>query len=470
VTASIAPEPIGAADRHLARYVRRTVYPYSAYYRGVLDAIGGGGVVRSRADLRRVPPTDLASISDPAQLVLRPDLGSIVRQGDRTLAARVVMAKAVGGMHGLNQRVVEHRFKPVHWILGDGIPLGYSSHDLVTLGTLGKAWLGVAGVHHGDVLVSLVPPGPTVAYWEVVLGSRRANVAAMHLDPDSDPATIAGVAPTVLAGDPRHLLALLGRAAAAGHGFPNVRTILAVGAPLGTDLRQQLRAQVPGAAVVGAWAPSGVRALWTECRLGAGRPEPVGYHALGDEVLELDAGNNGAAPGELLWTGIGWQGSALLRLRTYTTAGLEGGACPACGRNGPRVVPLAPVRRAAAIPAVAPPPVAAPPAPPLPAAVGPAAPPPPVAADGGARLAGVLDAESDVQSWQVERRLVGGVEETIVVIAPAWGVAVVPLVRRLNRHLRATQFIVLPVEEVTARVAGAGGRRIVDEPQIPGGR
>ena len=467
MTAPIAREPIGAADRALARYVRRTVYPYSAYYRGVLDGAGIGKKLRGRADLRPMPPTDLAAIADPAQLVLRPDVGTIVREGDRRLAARVVAAKALGGMHRLNRRVVEYRFKPVHWVLADGVPLGYSQHDLVRLGTLGQAWLGAAGVGHGDVLVSLVPPGPTVAYWEIVFGSRRAGVPAMHLDPEHEPATIEKIAPTVIAGDPRHLLDLFRRADEGGHAWPNLRTILAVGTPLGAHMRQQLRVHTRGAAVVAAWAPAGVRALWTECRAGSERPEPVGYHVLGDEVLELASDESEGVPGELLWTGIGWQGSALLRLRTFTTAALDSGPCPACGRSGPRIVPLAPVRKSE--PEVSTPGVVVPVAD---AAEPDAAEADAAASDGaepdaaGPGLAALLDAEAEVETWQVERRLVRGAEETIVVIAPAWGAAVVPLIRRLDRHMRATQFIVLPVEEVAARVAAAGGQRILDDLQI----
>jgi len=72
----------------------------------------------------------------------------------------------------------------------------------------------------------------------------------------------------------------------------------------------------------------------------------------------------------------------------------------------------------------------------------------------------VFDAEPEVASWLVEYRTVDGRPETIVTFAPAWGAAVVPLVRRLDRHFRATQFIVVSVDEVTAKIAAGGGRVI----------
>lgn len=464
VTAPIPAGPVGAADRSLAGYVRRTVYPYSAFYQGVLDRAGIGGRVRGRAELGRIPPTDLTRVPDPGQLVLRPDLAAIVRRGRRGLAVRAVSAKVSGGMHGFNRRVIEHRFKPVLWVLADGLPLGYSTADMLRLGAKGTSWLGRAGVTDRDVLVSVLAPGPTVAHWQLVLGCRRARVSAAHLEPLADPALVARLGPSTLAGDPQHLVALLTAVREAGLRLPNLRTVLAVGDPLGSDMRERIRSLGSGAAVVGAWAPPGVRSLWSECREGAQRPEPTGYHAWDDDVLELAPGGDDAAAGELLWTGVGWHGSALLRLRTFATATLARERCPACRHAGPRIVPLAPVPRSSAPVAAAAPPLAPPL--PVPAAAeqqtGPGDAPTtgavPVVAAGAEA---VLDAEADVAAWQVEYRSVDGTEETIVLVAPAWGAALVPLVRRLDRHLGATQFVVLSAEEIAARVDAAGGR-IVD--------
>jgi len=450
VTAPIPDHAIGAPDRDLARYVRRTVYPYSAYYRGVLDRAGVGGRVRGRADLARVPPTDLGAVGDPGELVLRPDLRAIVRGGRRRFAARTVLAKAAGGMHGFNRRVVEPDFKPVQWVLGDGVPIGYSSADLRRLAARGAEWLDRAGVGRHDVIVGLIAPGPSVGYWQLVHGARRRGTSAIHLDAHADPVLVERIAPSVIAGDAQHLIAVLAEARDLGHRLVNLRTLLVVGDPLGSDLRHRLQALAGGATVVGAWAPPGVRALWSECRPGAERPDPVGYHAWDDDVLELAQPGPGSVEGELLWTGLGWRGSALLRLRARTTAALEAGPCPACGRPGPRLIPLAPIPRE--VPGDVP---DSPASHPLPAAM----PSAPVAVAVTAEA--VLDGEAEVAAWQVEYRTVAGLPESIVLLAPAWGAAVVPLIRRLDRHLRATQFVVLPADEVTARVDAAGGRRVL---------
>ena len=96
---------VPSGDRGLARYVRRTVYPYSAHYRAVLEASGVGPHVRGRADLARVPTTDLGTIGDAGALVLRPDLRRIVRQGRPVLAAWAVGARVGGGMHRFSRHV-----------------------------------------------------------------------------------------------------------------------------------------------------------------------------------------------------------------------------------------------------------------------------------------------------------------------------------------------------------------------------
>src|SRR5215469_14537854 len=103
-------------DREIAQYVRRNVYPYSAHYRALLDAVGVGSRVRGRADLERIPPTDLREVSDPGALVLRPDLGRILRHGRPRLAAWAAAARVAGGMPAFS-RHIERRFKPVLWVL-----------------------------------------------------------------------------------------------------------------------------------------------------------------------------------------------------------------------------------------------------------------------------------------------------------------------------------------------------------------
>jgi hypothetical protein len=78
--------------------------------------------------------------------------------------------------------------------------------------------------------------------------------------------------------------------------------------------------------VIGAGAPPGVRSLWVEWRGGDGSA-----HTFPDVEIVEDV------DGEIVWTGIGWKGSALLRFRTGVRGTIEGGRCRRCGRTSPRV-------------------------------------------------------------------------------------------------------------------------------------
>ncbi len=433
------------------------------------------------ADLGRMPPTDLADVAEPGQLVLRPDLATIVRRGQRSLAARAVAAKLLGGMHGFNRTVVERRFKPVQWVLGDGVPIGYSATDLERLARLGEAWLEHAGVRRQDVVVSLLVPGPSVAHHQLVLGSRRMGASAIHLGPSTPVGLVERLVPSVLAGTPYELGSLLGEARRSGCRLAELRTVVAVGEPLGTSQRAELESLAEGAAVVSAWAPPGVRALWSECREGTERHSATGYHVWDGDVLEVvEGGGRCATSGELLWTGLGWRGSAVLRLRTWTSVTVEREPCPACGRREARVIPLAPLPRTTTQPTVpVPVPSSAPAQHPASLADAPNIPTPlagpampasgaPLVAPEGQRVdivpgvgPALLDGEPKIAAWQVQYRLVAGHRETIVILAPALGAALVPLIHRLDRHLHATQFVVLGADELASRVNVEG--RVVEE-------
>ena len=146
--------------------------------------------------------------------------------------------------------------------------------------------------------------------------------------------------PSVIAGEATRLVATLTAARGEGHGLAGLRTLLVVGDPLATSVRRELQSVSNGAAVVAAWGPAGTRALWSECRAGSEQFEPSGYHVGDADVVE--AAGDGA---ELLWSGVGWRGSVVVRLRTFTTGALQRGTCPACGQPGLRVLPLMPLPR-----------------------------------------------------------------------------------------------------------------------------
>lgn len=449
----------GQQARALTRYLRRQVRAYSRYYRPMLDRAFRDG--RSGIDLGALPVTRWPDITDPRPFVLHPDYQSITRYGEPRLAAKVVWARLTGGTIRLNRHFFDPTYKPIHWLMADGVPVGYSHADLERLAELGWHWLEGAGVKGTAVLVSVVPPGPSLGYWQLVHAARKARLSAVFLPPDAPISQIARLRPTVLAGRPEDLERIL-------RGPPEdlgqVRTVLAVDAPLAPELRRRLEAGLtPGAVVLSAWAPHGVRSLWTECRGHSGlHTSPTAEYV---EVVD----------DEIVWTAIGWSGSVFVRLGTGVTGALVRGACQGCGGTTPRVVPRGLVTEVAARPvpdaameaeaeveaeAVEPDEEFAP----EPALELEVAPAPAATATNGAThpFAAVLNGHAGVGEWQAELRTVDGAEELLVFFSSAGPDDPVPVLADLAEEMAVTQFVVLSEEELHDRLARHDDRQVVD--------
>jgi len=113
-----------------------------------------------------------------------------------------------------------------------------------------------------------------------------------------------------------------------------------------------------------------------------------GLHTWPDAELIEVVTPGGAEPaaagraGELVWSPIGWAGTAVLRLRTGVEGRLVNDPCPACGRTTPRVVPAGGLSDEAA-------------------------------------LAAALGSIAGLAAWVAERRVPGG--GLVVRLAPATG-------------------------------------------------
>lgn len=403
-------------DKTIGRYLLREVAAHAPAHSARFARGPGGEVPRTVDELTRVPAASLQSFPDPAALVLRPSA-----------------PKGKSGRAHEAWREMLRRYKPVHWVVQDGIPLGSSSADLDRLAGIGARWLAGSGVRPDDVMLAFLPAGPNLPYWELVLGARELGVSTFHVPPVPRFADAARLLPTVVVGRPADLARLLD-ADANAEADPRydwrarVRVVIAAGEPLDDGLRARLLAAIsaPRAAVVSAWAPAGVRALWWECR---GNPD---LHTWPDtEIIQIIDPLSGTpvppgADGEVVWTALGWYGSVLVRLRTGVFAALEMTPCPACGRPGPRL----------AISAAEP------------------------------SFLRILDRHPGVAGWQAELRVVDGNEELVVFLTPAPDAPLAQLLAELDKHLGATQYVVLDPDALDARLADHDDQRVVDTRRI----
>ena len=408
-------------DRALARYLRNHVAPFSRFHADALR----NHPVSGRDDLATLPLVRLEDVADPSDLVLRPTSEQLAALPDRELRLGWWWARMRRRTGAFNRDVLEPHYKPIHWH-AESVPIGYTATDLERLAEVGRAGLEMAGVTPTDVLVSVYPPGPTLGFWQVQLGARRAGVPSLFLGPGVAPEDLARLRPTVLAGRGGDLIRLLEEGRDAGFSFAGLTTLLVVGEPVDPARRARLLELGGGAngsaAVVAMWAPPGVRALWTECRDG------IDVHTWPTaEVVELIDPLSGesvppGADGEMVWTPVGWMGSVVVRLRTGVYGCIDDTACVSCGRTSPRlrvVNPLPPFAR-------------------------------------------ILDDHAGVALWQAELRDVDGHEELIVFLAPAVGGHPGRLLRELDRQLSVTQFVVLDRRTMDARLQAHGDARVLD--------
>jgi hypothetical protein len=480
-------------ERALRTYVRRQVYPYSVFNRNRLSAAGLGPYgVREIADLQRVTPVTWTEVGDGTDLMLRPNKTTITRLGSPSLAFRVLFARLLGRRQELNQSIIEPIYRPIHWLVQEGVPVGVTANDLERLSELGRRWLEAAGVSRNDLVVSILPSGAHLDYWQLAAATRRAGVAAVFLDNPPALDELVRTRPHVLAGRPDDVLALAERVAAAGSpALSSVHTVLATGALMDDDTRGSIR-RLFGAdvAVLSAWAPPGVRALWAECRGGTGFhtwPAAEIVEVVHPDTLEPVAPD---VAGEVVWSALGWAGTVALRLRTGVRAVLDEQTCPTCARTTPRVVPVAADRWAEAVVASPPRVVAAEPelvdagartqaapvtdfAPPVNAA--PAAPAAefvfaPAASENGDAagvfLVPILDGHAGVAEWQGELSRRDGTDELVVFLATSRPGHPGRLVRELDERLSAvqpaTQFVVLSLAKLEARLAEHDHERVID--------
>ncbi len=312
------------------------VLAFTTYWRDAA-AEAGLGKPAAAGDLTRLRPRPIDDLGPPDALVVRPSPDAVRKSGPRPLRRRLRRARLGRHRSSANRRIVDPLYKAVHWFVEGDVPVGCTEADLVRLAELGRRSLELAGIGVNDAIVGLVPPGPTLASWQLALGAREAGVALAGLTPWASIESVSLLGPTVLAGRPPDLLRVL-----EGLGGPlrsTVSTVLALSrSPLAAGDRRELEAAAgTRAAVVEAWSPLGVRALWTQCRGGEGVhtwPQSELVEVCGADGTPVTPGSDG----ELVWTGLGWRGTAFVRLATGVRGQLIEGRCETCGRTTPRIM------------------------------------------------------------------------------------------------------------------------------------
>lgn len=383
------------------------LYERSAFHRGRLERSGLGrhGIVVA-SDLYRLPPMLLEDVATISTL-------SLVETS--SAGRRRFRGNTRPGSRG--------KYWPLRWTLAEGVPLAYSSRDLETLAKLGELTLRSMGVGRDDMIVSLLPPSPSRDHLQMISGAQRGRMSMLDLGPGKPARDLSVVSPTVLIGNGKELVRALD-STTDDEDLSRVHTVVVVGAELSGRQRERIVARLgTNMAIMRAWAPEGVLALWYQCR------GSDAFHTYPEqELIEVVDPVSGrpvpkGLPGVVVWTGVGWYATALLRLRTRTAVQTSAGdLCPRCAR---RCLRIEEAKSKPGFPTL-------------------------------------LDASPVVGSWYAELQRVSGREMMAIWLSPRPGASSIEVLSAVTTSIGDAEVHVVEASDVERRVADARGERFSD--------
>jgi len=217
--------------------------------------------------------------------------------------------------------------------------------------------MAVMGATRADVLISTLPYGPHLPFWQAYYAGQGSGIAALHVGAGGvvRPARAAHwmhrAGGSLLLSEPGYAEGFLRGAPPDVFSRLRILGLWATGSVRGARERFTMLLRTggaPDAVVTTLFGIPEARVAWAECPPALGHPETThGYHAYPDlEYLEVvDPGSGETVgeeePGELVYTSLDWRGSALLRFRTGVLArrGITRARCPGCGRSVQRILP-----------------------------------------------------------------------------------------------------------------------------------
>lgn len=367
--------------------------------------------------LRRLPPMgldDVVAISSVVPWVPGSGLTSAARPG----------------RPGRRSRRVAHRYRPLLWLQAEGVPLAYAKADLDLLSLAGAAALGLAGIGPHDLVASLAPLPFVREREQLRRGAERVGTMVHELGPSPSLADLARLRPTVLVGTADELVRIIEGVRTVDPGLlERVHTAIVLGPEPEYPQRKLLVEHLRSAsALVRWWAPPGVMASWPQCRGGSAFhlfPE-LDLVEVVDPLTDLPAAPE--VTGSLLWTGIGWFATTMVRLRTQAAGLVRTDPCTSCGRTTPRVE---------------------------------------VVEHGPLGFPAVLDGIEAVAAWYAELQRHGDDDGLVVWLALADQHASLGVLQEVDRHIGAAEVHLVDVAEVERRIEAARGERFGDRRAFP---
>ncbi len=354
-----------AQEQKLLWFVNRVLIPGSPFYRKMLEEAGfKPGSVRDMDDFRKLPFTckaDIAPTPDDPERPLRLVLQNPETKGWSN-SLRVRWRRLVLGERAY-RRSVRHGYGPVHLHFTTGrtslpTPIFYTPSDLDLLRECGRRMAEVAGLEEDERVINAFPFAPHLSFWMSFYVCEARELAALHsgggktLGSGRILDALERLRGSCLVGTPGYCYHLLRTAASEGRDLSSLKSVVLGGERAPQGMRSKMRelaerAGAEGLCIIGSYAFTEGRTAWMECRESSRQGRNTGYHLYPDleyiEVIDPDSGEpvEEGEGGEVVYTSLGWRGSALLRYRTgdVVNEGLASEPCPDCGRTVPRLGP-----------------------------------------------------------------------------------------------------------------------------------
>jgi len=360
---------LAAQEQHLVRFIREMVYPFSPYYRELLDynRIKPQSIHTLR-DLTCIPFTTKADIAPlpedpemPYNLVLQPDRARLSPRLSTRLRHR--LRRMTHGKKAYSE-LLDYEFKPVHIHFTIGrtalpTPILYTRYDLQRMREAGRRIFELAELSREDLVINAFPFAPHLAFWMTYFATETVGIPALHtgggriLGTQRILEALERLKATVLTATPSYAYHLLRRAAMEGRDLSRLHTLILGGDGLPPGLKAKMiellgKVGSHRPAVISTYGFTEGRVAWSECRPSAlSREESSGYHLFPDmELVEIIDPKTGyrledGEDGEIVYTSLDWRGSVLLRFRTgdLVKGGIKNSPCPYCGRSLPRLGP-----------------------------------------------------------------------------------------------------------------------------------
>lgn len=334
--------------------------PYIPYYRKLFLTLGlRFSDIQTTEDLVKIPftlkediaPTDTEP-GRPRDFILQPDEKLIRKVAPKRELIKIAAKKFA-------QRDVraglEWEYKPIHTHFTTGRSAAstayvYSARDLEFLKESGSRMFNVTGLTRDKIAINGFPYAPHLAFWLAYHALVTVGMTSLQTGGGKSMGTqkiinaIERTKANALIFMPGYAYHLLREAVKQGRDFSHVTHFIFGGERLSPGLRDKVRELMaqcgaPEVKVLATYAFTEGKTAWIQCA------EQSGYHLYPDmEFIELvDKNGNRVGEdeeGEIVYTGLDWRGSAVIRYRTGDiTKGITHRPCPFCGRTVPRIHP-----------------------------------------------------------------------------------------------------------------------------------